>query len=247
MDTFKANRFDQELFHQHFHYIAEKLNQITLTHFLKMHIHNASAETSNFHKMVREKFSRIFAEKNHRRVGKTILGKQNMYDHSLHVPLLFAGPGIAAGREVTDFCYLNDIFPTLCDLTGFEAPDGLEGQSIACLLEAEPSRGNSSSADDAPPRMDASSQSQAASSRQELLFAYKNIQRAVLDAAGNKYIIYFNEDGSIKREQLFNLQQDPLELKDLIYESDSERTIELLRSSMKNLMRSMDDPMLSQI
>jgi arylsulfatase A-like enzyme len=28
-----------------------------------------------------------------------LMGKQNLYEHSLHVPLMFAGPGIPAGRN----------------------------------------------------------------------------------------------------------------------------------------------------
>lgn len=120
-----------------------------------------------------------------------LMGKQNMYDHSLHVPLLFAGPGIRADHTVNQYCLLYDIFPTLCDLTGITIPDGVDGQSLAPLL--------TSFAAEAP-SMD----------RDMLLFAYRDIQRAVLDKKGNKLIVYFYENGSIKREQLFNVQDDPM-------------------------------------
>ncbi|MEX2443734.1 MAG: sulfatase-like hydrolase/transferase [Alkalispirochaeta sp.] len=154
-----------------------------------------------------------------------LMGKQNMYDHSLHVPLLFVGPGIVANQKVDEFCTLNDIFPTLCDLTGTTIPESVDGESLASLLtDATVTR--------------------ASQERDKLLFAYRDIQRAVLDKSGNKLIVYFNEDGSQKREQLFNVHEDPLELEDLIEVESAGKMTEHLRRSMKELMSSMDDPML---
>ena len=46
-----------------------------------------------------------------------LMGKQNMYDHSVHVPLLMRGPGVPQGEIRDAQCYLLDIYPTLCDLT----------------------------------------------------------------------------------------------------------------------------------
>ena len=51
-----------------------------------------------------------------------LFGKQNLYDHSMHSPLLIAGPGVPKGRRSDAMCYLLDIFPTLGELTGVSAP-----------------------------------------------------------------------------------------------------------------------------
>ena len=33
-----------------------------------------------------------------------LMGKQNLYDHSMHAPLLFAGPGVPRGRQIDALC-----------------------------------------------------------------------------------------------------------------------------------------------
>src|SRR6185436_10559044 len=45
-----------------------------------------------------------------------LFGKQNLYDHSMHAPLIFSGPGIPKGKRADALCYLLDIYPTLGDL-----------------------------------------------------------------------------------------------------------------------------------
>ena len=53
-----------------------------------------------------------------------LLGKQNLYEFGgMHVPLIFAGPGIPKG-ETKSFAYLMDIYPTLCEMTGTPVPTG---------------------------------------------------------------------------------------------------------------------------
>lgn len=71
-------------------------------------------------------------------------GVFGMHGHSLHeemvhVPLILAGPGIANGRRIDDAVGLYDLYPTLADLFGFDAPSDLEGRSLASLLNASAS------------------------------------------------------------------------------------------------------------
>jgi arylsulfatase A-like enzyme len=63
------------------------------------------------------------------------MGKQNLYDHSLRVPLIFAGPGIPIGEGRDALCYLSDIFPTVCDLLHLPCPASVEGRSLTACLE----------------------------------------------------------------------------------------------------------------
>ena len=65
-----------------------------------------------------------------------LLGKQSVYEHSLRSPMIFAGPSVVSG-ETNELTYLYDIFPTLCSLCGVEAPNGVDGLSLAPLLEGE--------------------------------------------------------------------------------------------------------------
>ncbi len=66
-----------------------------------------------------------------------LMGKQNLYEHSMGVPLIFAGPGISKGEKIDAFAYLFDIFPTICDLSGVPVPGGLDGKSLAPMLSGE--------------------------------------------------------------------------------------------------------------
>jgi arylsulfatase A-like enzyme len=58
------------------------------------------------------------------------LGKFGYFDAATHVPLVLRGPGVAAGRTVTDFTEAVDIVPTLLELAGLTAPGHLDGRSL---------------------------------------------------------------------------------------------------------------------
>ena len=69
-----------------------------------------------------------------------LLGKQTVFEHSMRVPLILAGPGIPRGKSTTAFTYLLDLFPTLCDVLAIEPPPGLEGESLRSLWEGKKER-----------------------------------------------------------------------------------------------------------
>jgi len=112
-----------------------------------------------------------------------LIGKQNLYEHSVRVPLIIAGPGIPAGRTTDALCYLFDLLPTLGKLSAVPAPATSEGMDLAATL-----------ADPAQP------------ARPVLIFAYRNLQRAIIQDRW-KLIRY----PLVDQTQLFDLQADPLE------------------------------------
>jgi arylsulfatase A-like enzyme len=61
--------------------------------------------------------------------------KHSLYDESARVPLIVAGPGVAAGRVVDTPVSLVDVLPTACDLAGVDAPDDLPGVTLRSALE----------------------------------------------------------------------------------------------------------------
>lgn len=66
--------------------------------------------------------------------------KMTNYDVDTRVPLVVRVPGARSrGSRCDRFVELVDLYPTLCDLCGLQAPAGLEGVSMAPLL-AEPTR-----------------------------------------------------------------------------------------------------------
>ena len=116
-----------------------------------------------------------------------LFGKQNLYEFGgMHVPCVFAGPGIPKGRSDA-LIYLMDLFPTFAELGGAKLPEGIEGRSIAPVIRGKESK-----------------------VRDVLYTAYRDCQRAVRDDRW-KLIRY----PLVDRTQLFDLAADPLELNNL--------------------------------
>ncbi len=133
----------------------------------------------------------IFAGDNGLAVGSHgLLGKQNLYDHSMRVPLILSGPGVPEGEQRGGLVYISDIFPTVADLLGLAMPPTVEGQSLVPMLRDA----------DAPGRAAA-------------FYAYRNFQRAVR-TDDNWKLIRYNVDGTV-RSQLFDLNEDPYETQNL--------------------------------
>ncbi|MEO0475167.1 MAG: sulfatase-like hydrolase/transferase [Planctomycetota bacterium] len=67
-----------------------------------------------------------------------LLGKQNMYDHSLRVPFILNGPGIEKGKEINAGIYFQDIMPTTLEWAGIkDKPEHVDFKSLNPLLKNE--------------------------------------------------------------------------------------------------------------
>ncbi len=63
-----------------------------------------------------------------------LFGKQSLYDHSIRVPLIVAGPGIPSGRRIDALVDIHSLFATTCDMAGVRIPAGVELPSLVPLL-----------------------------------------------------------------------------------------------------------------
>jgi len=64
-----------------------------------------------------------------------IWGKHSLFEESLHSPLIIHYPGMAhKGSNTEAIVETLDIFPTLCDLTGIEIPEYVQGVSLKNIL-----------------------------------------------------------------------------------------------------------------
>lgn len=131
-----------------------------------------------------------------------LMGKQSLYDHSIRVPLLFCGPGIAAGVESDAMVLLCDVMPTLCTLTGTAVPDGLDGIDLT-------------------------------EGREAIYLAYMDKHRGI--RTRQHKLIEYVVDGNHTMTQLFDLQQDPAELHNLVDEPKHQILLNELREKMTTL------------
>ena len=54
-----------------------------------------------------------------------------VYDSTLRVPLVLAGPGLPAGKVTPEPARLVDLLPTLCNRIGAKSPEGIAGVDLA--------------------------------------------------------------------------------------------------------------------
>lgn len=55
-----------------------------------------------------------------------LVGKQNMYDHSLRVPFIVVGPEVQSGQRISAPIYLQSVLPTTLELAGCEVPEHVD-------------------------------------------------------------------------------------------------------------------------
>jgi arylsulfatase A-like enzyme len=76
-----------------------------------------------------------------------LMGSQGRYhkgdphEESVHVPLVAAGPGVAAGHRTDALVTLADLLPTLCSVADIEVPAGVQGQDRSAHLRGEDAPG----------------------------------------------------------------------------------------------------------
>lgn len=155
----------------------------------------------------------VFTSDNGLAIGSHgLMGKQSVYEHSARVPLILAGPRIPKGCSDA-FVYLMDLYPTLCEMAGTGVPEGLDGRSLAPVIQR---------------RSD--------SVRDTAFYAYRDVQRAV--RSGRWKLIRYPR---INRSQLFDLQADPHEMRDLAGMPEQAERVEELTEALRIAQRRYGD------
>ncbi|WP_372775425.1 sulfatase-like hydrolase/transferase [Mangrovibacterium sp.] len=162
-----------------------------------------------------------------------LLGKQNVYEHSVGVPLVFCGPNIPQNTRVEALAYLHDVFPTLCGLTGLEIPESVQTKDLTPVIKGE-----------------------AESVRSSMMYAYNSWPGDLLQGhslkhnpggghravrkGDHKLIVSAKHD--VFTYQLFNLKNDPLELNNLVDDEKYTSVREDLLQELQKLIDETGDP-----
>ena len=144
-----------------------------------------------------------------------LMGKQNVFEHSVKVPLVIAGPGVPEDKVSDELVYLMDIYPSLCELCGIDIPDTVESRSFVPLLHDDK-----------------------ATIHDYLYLAFQARIRGVMDKR-YKLIEYRTEH--IRLTQLFDLKNDPWEQYNLYDMAGTDEIVEKLRGELFRLRDEWDD------
>ena len=141
-----------------------------------------------------------------------LVGKQNMYDHSVRVPFIVVGPGVASGAINAEPVYLQDIMATSLELAGVEKPEHVEFNSVLPLLDG------------------------GKSPYEKIYGCYLDKQRSIR-TDHHKLIVYPN--ANVMR--LYDIANDPLEQNDLAGKESMKPVVKELFADLQKLQASMND------
>ncbi len=143
-----------------------------------------------------------------------LMGKQNMYDPSMRVPLMVVGPGIRRGT-IDAPVYLQDIMPTTLELAGTAVPSQVQFKSLLPLLKGE------------------------GGGYDAVYGAYMaQLQRMIVDGR-YKMILY----PKIKKVLLYDLKADPDEMNNLADEKKYDGVKKKLFARLLALQKETGDPL----
>jgi arylsulfatase A-like enzyme len=143
-------------------------------------------------------------------------GKQNMYEHTINVPLIIQGPGIPKGKTISAQCYLRDLFPTACELAGLPIPKSVEGRSLVPVLKGKQEE------------------------IYEYVFGYFRRSQRMIRGKDYKLIEY----PEAHRTQLFHLPGDPWELNNLADDPKHRDAQNALHARLRAWQQEVHDPIL---
>ena len=141
-----------------------------------------------------------------------LMGKQNLYDHSVRVPLMVIGPNVTAGMRIDAPVYLQDIMPTTLELAGVEKPSHVQFNSLLPMLDGS------------------------ASPYDVVYGAYLNKQRSIRT---DQYKLIVYPTANVVR--LYDVQDDPLEMNDLAGQPKNHDTVKRLFERLQELQLEMKD------
>jgi arylsulfatase A-like enzyme len=151
--------------------------------------------------------------------------KQWMYEPALHQPLIVRLPGrIKAGTVHQSMVNHVDLAPTILDFAGLPIPEDMQGYSLKPILEGRAEKVRD------------------ASYYHFYSHGKNNLPEMIgVRTATHKLIHYPEMEGSYRWE-LFDLERDPDEMKNVYDDPAYEEAREQMKLELKRLIQNLDDP-----
>lgn len=143
-----------------------------------------------------------------------LLGKQNVYEQSMRCPLILRGPGIPQGESSETYTYIHDLYATLCEVAGIDAPTGVDARNLMPVVRGEQKQVRSS-----------------------LFLPFQDNQRAVSDGRWKLHVY-----PHINHQLLFDLAADPHELANLAEAPEHAGELERMKDLMDSWREQLGDP-----
>lgn len=160
----------------------------------------------------------IFASDHGLAVGHHgLVGKQNMYEHTVRAPFIISGLGIKADHKIETPIYLQDAMATSLELASIATPDYVTFQSVLPLLQNGHKK-----------------------QYESIYSAYMGTQRMLIKDQW-KLIVY----PKIKKKKLFNLLEDEFEMEDLANNPEYSNKLNEMTHLLEAEMANNNDPMTS--
>jgi uncharacterized sulfatase len=132
-----------------------------------------------------------------------------MYEENIKVPLFVTGPDLSSGCNISSPISHIDLLPTFLDIAGIPSPPILEGSSFLSLLKNN----------------EGSNQSESNLNERPVFTEFNRF--AINHDEGSFFPIRMIRKGTLKLiinlfdiDELYDLEKDPYELENLIYDSD---------------------------
>ena len=136
-----------------------------------------------------------------------------MFDDLLRIPLILTGPKIPNNVLITNMIRQVDIFPTILNLISIPVPNDIDGKNLLPLIEGQDTE-ELISYIESPPLVE-------------------NPSMKYIGIRTSKYKFIQNIHGDKQSYELYNLQNDPLEEKNII--TTSSKQIEQLKKSLHTI------------
>ena len=136
-----------------------------------------------------------------------------MFDDLLRIPLILTGPKIPNNVLITNMIRQVDIFPTILNLISISIPNDIDGKNLLPLIEGKDTE-ELISYIESPPLVE-------------------NPSRKYIGIRTSKYKFIQNIHDDKQSYELYNLQNDPLEEKNII--TTSSKQIEQLKKSLRTI------------